>query len=136
MRLKLCQHLEALTVWRVNPMLEPARGIIGRHLIEETRSLAISETAAFVESLLGQVDFGVEVSETTSYADIFSTQVSFAVTVSEAATLLESIARRLLWEIINDSQTVDWQNVNAAQSTTWENINTSQPVDWSNINNT
>jgi hypothetical protein len=50
--------------------------------------------------------------------------------VSERVGAVDAIIRRLLWEIINDSQGVSWQNVNTSETTNWQVINTADGTQW------
>jgi hypothetical protein len=43
---------------------------------------------------------------------------------------------RLLWELIDDSQTANWQNISDAQSAAWAVIDNAQTSSWSNVSTT
>jgi hypothetical protein len=128
----------------------------------ETVSVAASVFTALVAELATGADsvsvaassFGANIAETTVATDAatvvastFSAQIAetvvaldqiyayalFICVVTESSTILDVATARLLWEVINDSQTAGWQTINAAQSTTWATINDSVPNTWSDI---
>jgi len=47
---------------------------------------------------------------------------------------LDVSAARLIWELIDDSQSVSWQNVNASTDGGWAVTDTSHPTAWVNVN--
>jgi hypothetical protein len=55
--------------------------------------------------------------------------------ITDGARAADQIFARLLWELIDDAQTVTWNNINNSQADTWGAVNTSQADAWSNINN-
>jgi hypothetical protein len=59
----------------------------------------------------------------------------FIAALQEAARGSDSFSVRLLWEVINDSQTVSWQNIGSAQTPVWGVVNAAQTVSWQNIDN-
>jgi hypothetical protein len=59
----------------------------------------------------------------------------YRVTVPESATLSDSVIGAFLWNLIDDSQSVNWQNVVAAQSVSWSSIDSNQTPGWSNVDN-
>ena len=77
--------------------------------------------------------FNASVSELAVALDRVYAYALFLCVISESSTALDVNTARLLWELINDSQTAGWQTINAAQSTTWATINDSAPNTWSDI---
>jgi hypothetical protein len=73
------------------------------------------------------------VAELAQASETNSVNGSFNVAVIAAATALDAMTARLLWELIDDSQTANWQNINASQSTTWTNVDTDQDPGWTDI---
>jgi hypothetical protein len=49
---------------------------------------------------------------------------TFIAVASAGALGVDAITRRLLWEVINDSQSANWQNISDAQTTTWSVVKT------------
>ncbi len=66
-------------------------------------------------------------------SDRTSTLPIYAVSVAELAGASDSVLGRLLWELINDSQSVTWNLINAQNSDTWSVINTSDSTTWNVI---
>jgi hypothetical protein len=58
----------------------------------------------------------------------------FNVTVLEALNASDSVAGRLLWELINDIQNANWNTVVNAQTPGWVNISNTQNPNWTPIN--
>jgi hypothetical protein len=81
----------------------------------------------------GAINFGVLVQESASGSDATTTLPIYSVTVAELARASDSILGRLLWEIINDSQSVTWNLINAQNSDTWSIINTADSTTWNVI---
>ena len=59
--------------------------------------------------------------------------LEFGVAVQEVVVASDSVLGRLLWELINDSQSVTWQNVQSAGATGWVVVNTSETTNWQRI---
>jgi hypothetical protein len=53
--------------------------------------------------------------------------------VAETAQAFDSIVQRLLWELIDDNQTVNWQVINSNTNSGWVVINTDMPPGWTKI---
>jgi hypothetical protein len=88
------------------------------------------------EMLVAPSTFGATVVEMAEAADAFVALVAFVCTLSESADIADQITARLLWEIIDDSQTANWGTINDSQTTTWSNIDDSAPNTWGIIPNT
>ena len=90
-------------------------------------------------SALGQdlsavaVDFSAEVVATAAGQALVLSYATFIAIASAGALGVAEVTRRLLWEVIDDSQVADWQNINAAQSVTWGSIDSSQGTSWQTL---
>ena len=54
----------------------------------------------------------------------------FEAVLAEHGVAADSVLGKLLWEIINDSQTTAWQNVVTDTGTTWQVVNTAEDPGW------
>ena len=117
----------------------------------------ITETATITDAARAVARFAARIAETSAASDVVRVAPSifnaiavaaataidnvnapgsiYNVTVPESATLSDSVIGAFLWNLIDDSQSVNWQNVVAAQSVNWSAINSSQTVNWSNVDN-
>jgi hypothetical protein len=97
----------------------------------------ILETSAASDSVLvaPSVFNAIAVAAATAIDNVNAPGSIYNVTVPESATLSDSVIGAFLWNLIDDSQSVNWQNVVAAQSVNWSAINSSQTVNWSNVDN-
>jgi hypothetical protein len=117
----------------------------------------ITETATITDAARAVARFAARILETSAASDVVLVAPSifnaialasataldnfnpagsvYRVTVPESATLSDSVIGAFLWNLIDDSQSVNWQNVVAAQSVNWSAINSSQTVSWSNVDN-
>lgn len=77
--------------------------------------------------------FNAQIAETVTALDQVYAYVAFVCVITEGGAITDVATARLLWELINDSQTAGWQTINTAQSTTWSTINDSAPNTWSGI---
>jgi len=80
--------------------------------------------------------YNAAVAETAEATDAFVALVAFVCSLSESADIADQITARLLWEIIDDSQTANWATIDDSQTTTWSNIDDSAPNTWGIIPNT
>jgi len=156
---ELAQAQEAITTQAIFPvsLAETATGT-------ETNSAAfiplatISESATITDAASAIQAFAASISETSAASDVVLVAPSifnaiavaaataldnlnapgsiYNVTIPESATLSDSVIGAFLWNLIDDSQSVNWQNVVAAQSVSWNAINASQNAGWSNVDNT
>ena len=75
-------------------------------------------------------EFHSSIQELINASESTRTAASFIASITEFAQGLDSPTRRLLWEVINDFETVDWNTINTSESTTWSTINTSDTGGW------
>lgn len=115
--------------------------------------VSLSDTATITDSSAALQGFAVVTSDTTTITDASSSLADLTASVSPTANALDAVAalavfyaaltnhavgadavaQRLLWEIINDSQTANWQNISSAQATGWSNIEINGGDPWGNI---
>ena len=74
--------------------------------------------------------FGAIVAEEALGEDSLLLTVVFFATITDGASAADQIFARLLWELIDDAQTVTWNNINNSQADTWSAVNTSQIDAW------
>ena len=79
------------------------------------------------------IDFGALIDEGVTALDETSVLPIYAVSVAEMATATDSLLGRLLWEIINDSQSGTWTTISAQNGGTWSVIDNSDPTTWNVI---
>ena len=97
-------------------------------------SASIAEIATGTDSpSVAPSTFNAQVAETVTALDQVYAYGLFICVINESGTIIDVATARLLWELINDSQTAGWQTLNTAQSTTWSTINDSAPTTWSDI---
>ena len=96
--------------------------------------MSVEETVTGSDSVLVAPSiFNAAVDETAQVLDtVLATAVFFA-TITEGALAADQIIARLLWEIINDSQTANWASINDAQTPGWSEINNSQSTTWQSV---
>jgi hypothetical protein len=73
------------------------------------------------------------VQESAAGSDVVVSSVDFSALIQELGLASDSLLARLLWELINDSQSVTWQNINNSDGTTWTVIDTSETTNWQTI---
>jgi hypothetical protein len=73
------------------------------------------------------------VPESVSATSIVSSLAAFLAAYSDTATISDSTASRLLWELINDYQAGSWGTIATGTNSTWTVINTSTNVSWIEI---
>ena len=95
----------------------------------------IAETAAGdMSALVAPSTFSARVNETANAIDAFlSIGVLFA-TITDSAMAADEFIGRLLWEIINDSQSSSWGDINSAQTSAWGTVDSSQATSWGAVN--
>jgi hypothetical protein len=76
------------------------------------------------------VDFASLVEESGAGTEIVRTKALFSALLRELGVAADSVQGRLLWEVINDSQSVTWQNVSSDPGTTWQVIATADNPGW------
>jgi hypothetical protein len=81
-----------------------------------------------------QTDFSATLSDSVGFSELYGGSISFFVTISESLVLADTLNARLLWELIDDSETANWQNINSAQTPTWTLIGSNQTPGWQDIN--
>jgi hypothetical protein len=84
-------------------------------------------------SLAGGASYNSAVSETGTATDAISSVQTFVSFIVETGTVTDSLSQRLLWELIDDSQTVNWVVINASTATSWGTIDNSQTNTWTVI---
>jgi len=57
----------------------------------------------------------------------------FNTSIIESLVATDSVTARLLWEPIDDDQTISWANVNSDQSSSWVQVDDSQSPAWTDI---
>jgi hypothetical protein len=75
----------------------------------------------------------VSVSEAITATDVVLNTALYLAFISEGLLAVDVVAGRLLWEVINDSQSAGWATINDNQSTTWQNVSTSVDAGWNVI---
>jgi trimeric autotransporter adhesin len=89
--------------------------------------LNITESVALLDSYdASGSTYGATVQEVATVTDQLGLQAIYYVAVAEALNLSDSIAGRLLWLLIDDSQTANWGIVNDAQTVSWNIVDDSQ----------
>lgn len=98
---------------------------------------SISETSAAADSVLvaPSIFNAIAVASATALDNLNAPGSIYNVTVPESATLSDSVIGAFLWNLIDDSQSVNWQNVVSEQSVTWSAIANNQTAGWSDVNN-
>jgi hypothetical protein len=96
--------------------------------------VAIAETANITDSVANTVDAVAFISETATILVAAVTNNIIAVAVAaETAQAFDAVTQRLLWELIDDSQSVSWQVINTNTNSGWVLINDNQTPGWTNI---
>jgi hypothetical protein len=156
---ELAQAQDAITAQAIFPvsLAETATGTEINQAAFIPRA-TISESATITDAVSALQAFAASISETSAASDVVLVAPSifnaiavasataldnlnapgsiYNVTVPESATLSDSVIGAFLWNLIDDSQSVNWQNVVSEQSVSWNAINASQNADWNNVDNT
>ena len=85
---------------------------------------SVTETSTATDSDVGFITFPVSISETATVTDTDSVLVVFLAFVIETATATDTLAQRLLWELIDDTQTPNWVVIGNTQTPTWTAVDT------------
>jgi hypothetical protein len=72
--------------------------------------------------------------EGASGTDTASSRAEFGAFIQELGIASDSPFARLLWELINDSQSVTWQNIQSAGAVSWATIQASSDGTWAVVN--
>ena len=97
--------------------------------------MAILETISLIDSLTNTLTSQNFQVSTLTAEDLVSAAGSiFFVQIGETITITDSVFGKLLWNLIDDSQTPSWQNINDSQTVTWNAISTAQTPGWTQIN--
>jgi len=84
----------------------------------------IVETGTATDSAVCFVVFSTSITETGTATDVVGSTQTFISSIAELATATDSVSMRLLWELIDDSQTANWVAINASNATSWGTIDT------------
>jgi hypothetical protein len=94
----------------------------------------VAESSVAADSVtVAPSTFNAAIAETATAIDAAYAYAVFIAVITEGGAITDVATARLLWELINDSQTAGWGTINTAQSTTWSTINDSAPNTWSDI---
>jgi hypothetical protein len=85
---------------------------------------AVTETGTATDSTVGFILFSTSIAETGTATDVIGSTQTFNSLIAELATATDSVSMRLLWELIDDSQTANWVVINASNATSWGTIDT------------
>jgi hypothetical protein len=83
-----------------------------------------------MSALVAPSTFSARVNETALTVDTFLASAVFFVTITDGAIAADAFVGRLLWEVINDSQTANWGGINSSQTAAWAAIDDSQSTTW------
>lgn len=73
----------------------------------------VEESSVGTDSaLVAASTFGATVSEGAEAIAVIIVSTAFIATITEGAVAADQLTRRLLWELIDDSQSVSWQLIN------------------------
>jgi len=113
---------------------ETATGSDSATVSASTFGASIAETSVAADTVtVAPSTFNAAIAETATAIDAVYAYLTFICAITEGSTITDVTTARLLWELINDSQTAGWATINTAQSTTWTTINDSAPTTWSDI---
>jgi hypothetical protein len=59
----------------------------------------------------------------------------FNVQLADSAAITDAVIGAFLWNLIDDSQSVNWVTISNPQSSSWTGIDDSQNPNWQNTNN-
>ena len=90
----------------------------------------VNEGASASDSIESMAEFHSSIQELINAASTTSAAAHFIASVNEFAQGLDSPTRRLLWEVINTSESTTWDTINNSESTAWGTINTSDTGGW------
>jgi hypothetical protein len=79
---------------------------------------------AIAESQSAPVSFVTSRTETAAIADVLQAATSYNVSTSDTMAVTSTETSRLLWELIDDSQTPNWQNIDNTDTPSWALIPT------------
>ena len=100
---------------------------------------SISINGAVIESITvtdietTQAAFNSSVVVTATLQDRPLAAAQFITSIQEGVVAAESFIGRLLWELIDTSETSDWAPVAASSVDGWNTIDTAQPSDWTPV---
>jgi hypothetical protein len=94
----------------------------------------VSENAASSDATAVSHTLDTSVSEgaVASVEAVVAASIFYAYWAAGAAAA-DAITSRYLWELIDDSQTVNWQNINDGQTPGWTTVGDTQTPNWSDI---
>ena len=97
----------------------------------------ISETATATDATsVAASIFGPRVQETSTATDSPLVAPSvFNVQLADSAAVTDAVIGAFLWNLIDDSQSVNWVTISNPQSSSWTGIDDSQNPNWQNTNN-
>jgi hypothetical protein len=93
-------------------------------------TLSTSAAAVVSGSEVASVNFAGTIAEHAQGREAVSARGLFAVAFSDGVQITDEAVLRALWELINDSQSLNWQNIVSAGESVWGNISTAQATDW------
>lgn len=91
---------------------------------------AVIESIDVADTKTAQVAFNSSVTEALNVSETVSTAVQFITSIQEGVVAAESFIGRLLWELIDTSETSDWAPVAASSVDGWDAIDTSETSNW------
>jgi hypothetical protein len=96
----------------------------------------VVESATGADQNSVAVQWAVQILEAVAGNDMVAASALFTSLVQEQGLAQDSVQVRLLWEIINDSQTVTWQNLPTDTGIVWQIVDTSDGTSWVVISTT
>jgi hypothetical protein len=143
---------QLVAVANIDPYVQVSETITSAGSVQ---SVVCAEVAdAFAVITTNTVDWQVAYLQTANITDAPTNTVAAVAFISETATILvaavtnniiavavvaetarafDSITQRLLWELIDDSQSVSWQVINTDTNSGWVLINDNQTPGWTTI---
>jgi hypothetical protein len=100
----------------------------------QTFAVSLAEQASGADqTLVAPSTFNVTVPESVQTVDVFIASAIFPVSIAEQIAMADTLAGNYLWNLIDDSQSVNWQNIPTNTNPGWTNIDTSSGSGWVNI---
>lgn len=78
--------------------------------------------------------YNVSITESGDAQAVLNISAIYTATLLEDLNASDSVAGRLLWELINDIQNANWNTVANAQNPNWISISDAQNPNWTPIN--
>jgi len=96
--------------------------------------VSVLETLSLLDSLTNTAVMGNTVTETVTLQDIQDAPGSiYFVQINETVVATDSVFGKLLWILIDDSETANWQEINDPQTPGWAEIADAQTPGWTEI---